>query len=914
MWLFTNKPTASSISAGISSALGTGDEVLANYSICSDATDTSALAEFNGPHGVRWSLQIGVSRKTNDPVSVFTCTNFASLPVSVKETLAQTVKRMKTLRHPNILAWLDGTSLSLPLDPAQKLPSSFRIVTERVLPLEEYLRTQADKTNFNFFASWGIYQVARALVFLNDDCKLSHNAVGPGSVFVNRSGEWKLSRLDYVTSLADSVHQGGGSSYDAPSTPLQTPTGHCVDAWGLGCLIWAIFNPPSSGRLTDPSQLTSQASLQRIPRSLHRDYRRLLSAKLPLSAASKKSPVADFLKAGRSPTLAASGGFLANDYIDTLLFLEEIQIKEPQERHAFLVGLGDRVSMFPDDICRYKILPHLVNSLQFGAGGVDALVPVLGLTHLLSQADFDSVVLPGLVKLFASPDRATRVRLLDQLPRFVDNLPMKTVESQIFPSVATGFSDANPLVREATVRAMVHLAPSLPSKVLNDAVLRHLTHLQFKDEQGGIRANATVCLAKLACRMEPSIRRGPLLNAFLRATRDPFHPSRQAAATSLAASQGFYSAQELAGKVLPCLSFLTVDAEKEIRDIALRTLHAMLERLEKASEDPAVGEPDLTVVGKEGDASNQKGAVGILKSGTSAAGGLLGNWALSALTSFSNRLMTQSAAPQKPAVVLSTPAGDSSVPSDQRLDSTVSEQPSPSRNELKTDDRSKDLFKDDAEDEYDNWGSLEDLDLSESPSTAKKTLPKAGTPAISDWDTSDWADEKPKESSKREDWGIENKRQSESPSSTAVPSSNKASPKAPKVTTPGLNSVNSSRRNSEDTGGWNVGKGNDFSGKPSSSAALKLPAKVATPIASTDWTADWTNTQSVPAKNSSFTDNPDRFFDEFLPTTQKPANKPSLLSPSSKKAASRSVPKPATPKFQPASKRQDPGDDDWGAW
>ncbi|BHF81275.1 N-terminal kinase-like protein [Sparganum proliferum] len=383
-------------------------------------------------------------------------------------------------------------------------------------------------------------------------------------------------------------------------------------------------------------------------------------------------------------------------------------------------------------------------------------------------------------------------------------------------------------------------------------------------------------------------------------------------ATTAQKAEGFYSAQELAGKVLPCLSFLTVDAEKEIRDIALRTLRGMLERLEKASEDPAFGEPDLAVVGKEGSASNQQGAVGILKSGTSAAGGLLGNWALSALTSFSSRLTTQSVAPQKPAAVTSTPAGDSSVPSDQRPDSTASEQPSPSRNEPKTDDRSKDLFKDDAEDEYDKWGSLEDLDLSESPSTANKTLPKAGTPAISDWDTSDWADEKPKENSKREDRGIESKRRSESPSSMAVLSSNKASPKAPKVTTSGLNSVNSSRKNSEDTEGWNVGKGNDFFGKSSSSAALKLPAKVATPIASTDWTADWTNTQSVPAKNSGFTDNPDRFFDEFLPTTaQKPANKPSLLSPSSKKAASRPVP---TPKLQPASKRQDPGDDDWGAW
>lgn len=94
------------------------------------------------------------------------------------------------------------------------------------------------------------------------------------------------------------------------------------------------------------------------------------------------------------------------------------------------------------------------------------------------QTDFDAVVLPGLVRLFASPDRATRVRLLDQLPRFVDKLPLATVEAQVFPPVVAGFSDANPLVREATIRAMVHLAPSLHGKALNDTLIRHLTNLQ----------------------------------------------------------------------------------------------------------------------------------------------------------------------------------------------------------------------------------------------------------------------------------------------------------------------------------------------------------------------------------------------------------------------------------------------------
>lgn len=45
--------------------------------------------------------------------------------------------------------------------------------------------------------------------------------------------------------------------------------------------------------------------------------------------------------------------------------------------------------------------------------------------------------------------------------------------------------------------------------------------------------------------MEPAVRRGPLLNAFLRATRDPFAPSRQAAVTGLAASQVGSHAQAL---------------------------------------------------------------------------------------------------------------------------------------------------------------------------------------------------------------------------------------------------------------------------------------------------------------------------------------------------------------------------------
>ncbi|VEL40863.1 unnamed protein product [Protopolystoma xenopodis] len=58
-----------------------------------------------------------------------------------------------------------------------------------------------------------------------------------------------------------------------------------------------------------------------------------------------------------------------------------------------------------------------------------------------------------------------------------------------------------------------------------------------KDDQGGIRTNATVCMVKLSGYFTSSVRRGPLLNSFLRSTRDPSVPARQAGIAALAATQ-----------------------------------------------------------------------------------------------------------------------------------------------------------------------------------------------------------------------------------------------------------------------------------------------------------------------------------------------------------------------------------------
>lgn len=52
---------------------------------------------------------------------------------------------------------------------------------------------------------------------------------------------------------------------------------------------------------------------------------------------------------------------MKNKFVDTLLFLEEFQLKDSGEKQAFFVKLKDNLDMFPDDVSKYKILPKLIH-------------------------------------------------------------------------------------------------------------------------------------------------------------------------------------------------------------------------------------------------------------------------------------------------------------------------------------------------------------------------------------------------------------------------------------------------------------------------------------------------------------------------------------------------------------------------
>ncbi|XP_034037770.1 LOW QUALITY PROTEIN: N-terminal kinase-like protein [Thalassophryne amazonica] len=515
-----------------------------------------------------WTLHRGKRKANGEPVSVFVY-EVAQGTEEQTQLAKAAFKRMKTLRHPNILAYVDGLETE----------KSLYVVTEQVTPLVVHLKAKAEKGGAGELEiSWGLHQIVKALSFLINDCHLLHNNLGVWAVFVDRAGEWKLGGLDHVT-----PEQGDSTGislpapkdvypemekYDPPEMP-NSSSGEKWEVWRLGCLIWEVFNGPLP-------RTSSLRSLGKVPKALVPHYCELVGA----NPRARPNP-ARFLQNCRAP-----GGFLSNSFVESNLFLEEIQIKEPAEKQQFFQDLSDNLDSFPEDFCKHKVLPQLLTAFEFGSAGAVVLTPLFKVGKFLSSEEYQQKIIPVIVKMFSSTDRAMRIRLLQQMEQFIQYLNEAAVNSQIFLHVVHGFTDTNPAIREQTVKSMLLLAPKLNETNLNQELMRHFARLQARDEQGPIRCNTTVCLGKIASYLNAGTRQRVLVSAFSRATKDPFPASRSAGVLGFAATHNYYSIAEIAGRILPTLCTITVDPDKGVRDQAFKAIKSFLSKLETVSEDP----------------------------------------------------------------------------------------------------------------------------------------------------------------------------------------------------------------------------------------------------------------------------------------------------------------------------------------
>ncbi|EDV21771.1 uncharacterized protein TRIADDRAFT_1172, partial [Trichoplax adhaerens] len=506
-----------------------------------------------------WTLYEGKKINGGEKVSIFIC-DISKVGTDQGNVAKADYKRIKTTRHPNVLKYIDGLETD----------GNISLVTEHVVPLIDYVNEESDRNEYEI--SWGLYQILKIASFLNIDCKIIHNNITINSIFVDKFGDWKLGGFGFAHNNAE------------PSTLIPTKVFPALskykhyfqdegktecwsnDIQSIGSLIWELFNGPLS-------ESSSLSNTMKIPKLLITHYRKMISPKPHLRPSPRQ--LIDHCR--------SDGGFMKNSYVDTNLFLEELQLKDTDEKTAFFKSLNDHVDEFPVKFCKQRLLPQLINAFEFGGAGSAVLQPLIKIGRHLTDEEYQEKVIPCIIKLFSSPDRSTRINLLQQMEFFAKYLNPKVVDSQIYPQLATGFTDTVPALREETIKSMVLLVPKLSESTISKDLLKHFAILQ-QDEQSSIRTNTTICLGKVACHFSEATRQRVLATAFLRAMQDPFPPARIAGILGFAATKSYYSQKDIAEKILPNLCSKTLDSDKSVRDQIFASIRQFLAIMESYSE------------------------------------------------------------------------------------------------------------------------------------------------------------------------------------------------------------------------------------------------------------------------------------------------------------------------------------------
>lgn len=244
---------------------------------------------------------------------------------------------------------------------------------------------------------------------------------------------------------------------------------YAPDIWGFACLMYYVFN--GQIRSTDLSSATN------IPAAIRTHFRKAVDEQ------PARRP---------SPQKILGSSYFDTPFIKRMDFLENLAVKTPEEKVEYYKELCAHLDSLPRSFGVHKVLPALKAVVEFGAatGGKNGpvrldpsashmLPAMVQIGGSLSPEEFKDQVLPIIVKLFSCNDRAVRVQLLQMMEKFTVHFDAKLVNSSvIFDNICSGFTDSAPVLRELTVKSMLHIADKLSDSNLNNRVMKYFAKLQ----------------------------------------------------------------------------------------------------------------------------------------------------------------------------------------------------------------------------------------------------------------------------------------------------------------------------------------------------------------------------------------------------------------------------------------------------
>ena len=205
------------------------------------------------------------------------------------------------------------------------------------------------------------------------------------------------------------------------------------DTYLLALLIFTLYNPTSP--LPNLSAQPTPSSAGLIPKSLFALWKRMLSPN-PRARLTTTSFIAE----------AHSASFWSGNPLVALVeALDGFELRSEGEKLAVLRTIKDAAAQgeLPTAFMMYKILPMLLHSISLPTAPSGAMLPlVLELGKNVPQGEYGKMILDPVVRLYQSPDRGTRMALLDGLPEYADKMDQRTVSDKVWPHLVRLIADS----------------------------------------------------------------------------------------------------------------------------------------------------------------------------------------------------------------------------------------------------------------------------------------------------------------------------------------------------------------------------------------------------------------------------------------------------------------------------------------
>eukprot|EP01080_Neovahlkampfia_damariscottae_P005929 gene5929-9759_t len=284
---------------------------------------------------------------------------------------------------------------------------------------------------------------------------------------------------------------------------------------------------------------------------------------------------------------------IKNDsFIHLMSFLSDMQVKSNKEKEEFFKNLDSEIRGLPLELVKKRLLPRFLSfpfftepsSIYFMKFFLTPSKENSKNSGLLSEDEFQSLMIPFLKTCFSSKNRSLRLKLLQTLDYFVMNLDLIYTEKYLADIILDGIYDLNDDLVMHSMDALIILSRNLSKTknglhVINTKILPSLHQFVVSHEiPMSLRSHALSCLIKNWSIGQ--IKRGIILSAIEKSIYDESFELKLHLLNNILMHLQYFDPRYLVSVILNMILPLALHEKIEVRSKTARVIKGILSHID----------------------------------------------------------------------------------------------------------------------------------------------------------------------------------------------------------------------------------------------------------------------------------------------------------------------------------------------